>query len=659
MIFWSKFIYSTQLLEILLLPSCTQKRGCEKSQPPEILLISLHTQKRHRRSGAFLSHLICQRQSDHVLDIGVVEALELFDFVVHFDLQAGCRCVIAIVEGVDEEREEGLLIDAVLGEVAADAVDLVPVVGIEVGDEVGLGFLGCADDVAVLRDDAGDELGLPARQSTSAEGFDDLVTQCAASRDDGELCRVVLEVLHVLPDRSWRSTEEARALFFRVVFEDIVFTAVCAVFLEVEALFTGILGDLGEAFCRRMRSAGLDTVEASRVDGCEDEVRIRVRVAGAQLEARCIRVAEIADQSGKDRAVTRRDLRRMAEGRDDADRSLEARFEAVERIVRSGDERVDDLVVLEQAHEGAVADGAHEVFLLVISREKVVELAVFRDGSHADVRVLAVASQADHRFCLEVDFEAHAAEDLSYDRADEELIVGSLQGICKAPVDLELLADVRHTAALVNLRLETADFLVAHLDLEAVFIEDEQALLHSRADDAVRALPVLLLQNLRSRHLFDGSILKRRLDPELELRSGGELDVRHIRAVDTLDAGDLRVLLEEGHQLFLDIGERVSEDSARIDALAFVDQEGRDAQRADWLARLLVVVLHVVVDEPVDGRIDRHIDFRVVQGGDARQYDGRTIRLDSRASIELIDILEEDAHRDLLIRIVAGHIDAD
>ena len=159
------------------------------------------------------------------------------------------------------------------------------------------------------------------------------------------------------------------------------------------------------------------------------------------------------------------------------------------------------------------------------------------------MRVLAVASQADHRFCLEVDFEAHAAEDLSYDRADEELIVGSLQGICKAPVDLELLADVRHTATLVNLRLETADFLVAHLNLEAVFIEDEQALLHSRADDAVRALPVLLLQNLRSRHLFDGSILKRRLDPELELRSGGELDVRHIRAVDTLDAGDLRVLL--------------------------------------------------------------------------------------------------------------------
>ena len=615
-------------------------------------------EKRHRRSGAFLS-LDCFGQSDHVLDIGVVEALELFDFVVHLDLQARCGCVVAFVEGVDEEREEGLLVDAVLGEVAADAVDLVPVVGIEVGDEVGLGFLSGADDVAVLRDDASDELRLPTGQGTGAEGLDDLVAQGAASRDDGELSRVVLEVLHVLPDRSRRSTEEARALFFRVIFEDIVFAAVGAVFLEVEALFAGILRDLGEAFCRRVRSAGLDAVEASRVDGCEDEVRVRVRVAGAQLEARCIRVAEVADQAGEDCAVTRRNLRRMAEGRDDADRSLEARFEAVEGVVRCGDERVDDLVVLEQAHEGAVADGAHEVFLLVVSREEVVELAVFRDGSHADVRVLAVASQADHRLCLEVDFEAHAAEDFADDRADEELVVGSLQGIGEAPVDLELLADVRHAAALVDLCFETADFLVAHLDFEAVFVEHEQALLHGRADDAVRALPVLLLQDLRSGHLFDGSIFKRRLDPELELRSGGELDVRDIRAVDALDAGDLRMCLEERQQLFLDVSERVSEDGTRVDALALVDQEGRDAQRANRLARLLVVVLHVVVDEPVDGRIDRHIDFCVVQGGNTRQHDGGTIRLDSRASIELIDILEEDAHRDLLIRIVASHVDAD
>ena len=491
------------------------------------------------------------RGLNHILDIGIVQALELFDLVVHLDLEAGSRGEVAFVEGVDEEREEGLLVDAVLGEVAADAVDLVPVVGIEIRDEIGFDFLGCADDVAVLRDDAGDELRLPTGQGTGAEGADDLVTQSATGRDDGELLRIVLEVLHVLPDRSRRSTEEARALFFRVVFEDIILTAVCTIFLEVEAFFAGFLGDFGEAFCRRVRDRGLDAVEAAGIDGSEYEIRIRVRVAGAQLKARCIRVREVADQAGEDRAVAGRNLRRMAEGRDDADRSLEARFQTVQRVVRSGDERVDDFVVLEQAHEGAVADGAHEVFLLVVSREEVVELAVFRDGSHADVRVLAVASQADHRLCLEVDFEAHAAEDFADNRADEELIVGSLQGIGKAPVNLELFADMRHMAVLIDLCLEAADLFMAHLNLEAVFVEDFEALLHRRADSAVRALPVLLLQDLRSGHLFDGSIFKRRLDPELELRSGGELDVRDVIAVDALNAGDLRMCLKRASSSFL------------------------------------------------------------------------------------------------------------
>ena len=52
-----------------------------------------------------LLSLDCLRQSDHVLDIGVVEALELFDLIVYLSLQAGCGCVVAFVEGVDEERE--------------------------------------------------------------------------------------------------------------------------------------------------------------------------------------------------------------------------------------------------------------------------------------------------------------------------------------------------------------------------------------------------------------------------------------------------------------------------------------------------------------------------------------------------------------------------
>ena len=53
-----------------------------------------------------LLSLDCLRQSDHVLDIGVIEALELFDLIVHLSPQAGCGCVVDFVEGVDAEREE-------------------------------------------------------------------------------------------------------------------------------------------------------------------------------------------------------------------------------------------------------------------------------------------------------------------------------------------------------------------------------------------------------------------------------------------------------------------------------------------------------------------------------------------------------------------------
>lgn len=47
----------------------------------------------------------CPRQSDHILDIGVVETLELFDLIIHLSLQAGCSCVVTFFEGIDEERE--------------------------------------------------------------------------------------------------------------------------------------------------------------------------------------------------------------------------------------------------------------------------------------------------------------------------------------------------------------------------------------------------------------------------------------------------------------------------------------------------------------------------------------------------------------------------
>ena len=95
------------------------------------------------------------------------------------------------------------------------------------------------------------------------------------------------------------------------------------------------------------------------------------------------------------------------------------------------------------------------------------------------------------------------------------------------------------------------------------------------------------------------------------------------------------------------------------DTFALVDQEGRNPERADGPLRLLVIVLVIVIDEPVDRRVDRHIDFCVVQCGYARQYHRRAVGLHRRAGVKFVHILQENPHRDFLVRVVAGEVDAD
>ena len=87
-----------------------------------------------------------------------------------------------------------------------------------------------------------------------------------------------------------------------------------------------------------------------------------------------------------------------------------------------------------------------------------------------------------------------------------------------------------------------------------------------------------------------------------------------------------------------------------------MDEEGRDAQSADRLFRIFVVMLEVIVDEPIYRRIHWHVDFRIVQRSDSRQYDGGPIRLYCCASIELIHVLEEDSHGNLFICIVSSDV---
>ena len=87
-------------------------------------------------------------------------------------------------------------------------------------------------------------------------------------------------------------------------------------------------------------------------------------------------------------------------------------------------------------------------------------------------------------------------------------------------------------------------------------------------------------------------------------------------------------------------------------------KEAGDTERSDWFPRFRIDVVVVVVDEPVDRRVGFDIDTGIGQDGDARQYNGRTVGLEGRRIEEFIIVIEEDADRNLFVRIIACQIDA-
>ena len=260
----------------------------------------------------------------------------------------------------------------------------------------------------------------------------------------------------------------------------------------------------------------------------------------------------------------------MPERSHDANRRLESRFESVERIVRRAHERINHLVIFEDAHNRAEADRAHKIDLGIFRREQIVELAVGCDRRQPDVSVLAVARQPDHRLGFEGNLQPVGAEKFLDDRPHDDLIIGGLDGAVETPIDLELLANVRHMPALIDLRLEPADFLMPHLDVEAVLVEFDDALLERGSDGAVSPLPILFLHDLRSAHLFDGCLVERRLDPKLELRRRGEDDVDNIAPVD-VEPRNFGMRMKQLEQLRLDVGQRIGQNRAAVDALAVVN----------------------------------------------------------------------------------------
>ena len=442
--------------------------------------------------------------------------------------------------------------------------------------------------------------------------------------------------------------------------EYILLAPIGTVSFEVEPLLPRLLRQLREQFRRTASRRMFNPVENREVGGSNDEVGVRVGIGRAQLETRRERIFEVTNEAHKHRAVARWDRGRCAKRCDDADRSLKARLQTVERIVRRRDERVDCLIVLEQPHQCAVADGIHIVRILIIGGKETVPLSVLCDRREAKMRVLAVAREPDQRFRLEVDLKPVEAEDLTDKRAHEQLIVRRLHGTIILPVDLDLLADVRHAAALVNLRLEPADLLVPHLHAEAVFVKLDEAVLERRADRSVRAFPILLIHHLRGGHLLDGCVVvERGLDPKLKLRRRRERDVHDVRTIQRGRTRDLRIGMEKVQQFLLDIGERIHKYRTRVDALLLVNDKGRNTQRPNRQPRLLIRALGIVVHEPVDRRINRKIHLRVVDRCNLRQDDRGTVRLHSSSIVEFLNVLNENPHGNLLVRIVSRHVDAD
>ena len=213
-----------------------------------------------------------------------------------------------------------------------------------------------------------------------------------------------------------------------------------------------------------------------------------------------------------------------------------------------------------------------------------------------------------------------------------------------------------HVTAAVNLSFEAAYFLMPHFHFEAILIEFEQAVFHRRAHSTMRTFPILLLHDLGSGHFFNRSFFERRLYPEFQFRSRSELNVYHIIAINAFETGNLGVFLERSEQFFFHIVQRVCQHCTRVNALALMYEEGGNTQSSHGLARFFIVKLHVVVHKPVNRRVNRHINLRVIQGGNTGQHHGRTIRLDCRTGIEIINILEENSYGYFFIRIVAGHI---
>ena len=349
----------------------------------------------------------------------------------------------------------------------------------------------------------------------------------------------------------------------------------------------------------------------------------------------------------------------MSQRGDDADRCFEARLQTVESIGGRGNEWIRRFVVVEDAHDEAIADGGEEICLHILRRQKIDGLAIFEKSSKADMGVFPGAGDADDRFRTEGDVEPVSAEYFTNHNAGFQFIVCCLQRIRREePVELKLFADVENMTVIIDLGFDPADFFMSHFYMHAAGIEFFDRLFHGGADIAAHALPVLLLQTLGNGKMLYGFLFARCLHPEFQLCAGGEYDILDLREREIFHSLDL-CADQELSEAVSDIFAGLLQNGTGINVFAIVDQETRDAERTDRKACLFIHVVIIIVYIPVHGAVGDHVDARIVQGGDIHKHDRRTICLDSFAREEIFVVFHEDFDRDAFICIIACKIDSD
>ena len=111
--------------------------------------------------------------------------------------------------------------------------------------------------------------------------------------------------------------------------------------------------------------------------------------------------------------------------------------------------------------------------------------------------MFSITGKPNQRLRLEIDLKTVKTEDLTHKRTDKKLIIRCLHGMVVLPVDFNLLTDMCHAAAFVNLCLKPPHFLMPHLHVKPISIELDHAVLKSRTYCSMRAFPVLLIHHLR------------------------------------------------------------------------------------------------------------------------------------------------------------------